>query len=230
MPTAPTPITPYATPPSSSDPTNFDARADAKVADDASKVAEYNALASNVFANAQDAAASAATATTQAAASAAAAASSSNSAQSAAASAGAPAWVSGTVYALGAVVWSPSTGYIYRRMVAGGGVADPSADPTNWALAGTAAPQLVISTTTANALLANQHLVLTNAAASTATLPPAPAAGDVLWVSAGNGRTDNVIARNGLLIMGLAEDMTIDGATATVSLRYINAGLGWRLV
>ena len=152
------------------------------------------------------------------------------SAAAAAVSAGAALWVSGSTYALGDVVWSPVTYYTYRRIVAGAGTTDPSADAANWALAGSAAPQLVISTTTSNALLANQHIVLTNAAASTATLPATLTAGDVIWVSPGNGRTDNVIARNGHLIMGLAEDVTIDSTTATVGLRYISAGIGLRIV
>ena len=30
--------------------------------------------------------------------------------------------------------------------------------------------------------------------------------------------------------MGVAEDMTMDNATATAQLRYINSTLGWRLV
>jgi hypothetical protein len=72
--------------------------------------------------------------------------------------------------------------------------------------------------------------VLTHASASTATLPATLTAGDVIWVSPGNGRTDNVIARNGHLIMGLAEDVTIDSTTATVGLRYISAGIGLRII
>jgi hypothetical protein len=51
----------------------------------------------------------------------------------AAASAGAVAWVSGTTYALGAVVWSPANRRLYRRIVAGAGTTDPSLDGTNWA-------------------------------------------------------------------------------------------------
>lgn len=46
--------------------------------------------------------------------------------------AGAPVWVSGTTYIYGFVVWSPITKLIYRRIVAGAGTTDPSADATNW--------------------------------------------------------------------------------------------------
>lgn len=76
---------------------------------------------------------------------------------------------------------------------------------------------------------AGQHIVCTNAGAVTVTLPAAPTQGQMVWVTPGNGRTDNVIARNGQLILGLAEDMTIDNPNITVELRFINSTLGWRL-
>ena len=152
------------------------------------------------------------------------------SAQAAAASAGASIWITGTTYAIGDVRWSPATRLTYRRITAGAGLTDPSADPTNWVLAAVGQPQLIVSTSTSNALSVNSHTVLTNAALSTATLPASPVAGDTVWVTPGNGRTDNVIARNGQNIMSLAEDMTIDNPSGNVQLRFINSTLGWRLV
>jgi hypothetical protein len=77
---------------------------------------------------------------------------------------------------------------------------------------------------------AGQHIVCTNAGAVTVTLPSSPTAGQTVWITPGNGRTDTVIARNGQNIMGLAEDMTLDNANVTVQLRFINSTLGWRLV
>lgn len=41
-------------------------------------------------------------------------------------------WVSGNSYALDADVWSAVDGQLYRRIVAGAGATDPSADATNW--------------------------------------------------------------------------------------------------
>jgi hypothetical protein len=55
-------------------------------------------------------------------------------AASTATAAGAPKWVSGTTYAQGNLVWSPTNYYTYRRKVAGAGTTDPSSDATNWAL------------------------------------------------------------------------------------------------
>ena len=97
----------------------------------------------------------------------------------------------------------------------------------SWAYATT---ELTINATAAINASSGQHIVCTYAGTVTVTLPGAPAAGDTVWVTPGNGRTDTVIARNGLLIMGLAEDMTIDNTNMTAELRYVSAGLGWRLV
>lgn len=80
------------------------------------------------------------------------------------------------------------------------------------------------------AAIAGQHIVATNAGTVTVTLPASPDPGNLILFTPGNGRTDNVIARNGNPIMGLAEDMTINNANVTVGLRYINGTLGWRIV
>lgn len=92
-----------------------------------------------------------------------------------------------------------------------------------------AALALSIDNSAAIAASAGQHIVCTNAAAVTVTLPPAPTAGQMVWVTPGNGRTDNIIAPNGQLLMGLAEDLLIDNANVTVELRFVPS-LGWRLV
>jgi hypothetical protein len=89
---------------------------------------------------------------------------------------------------------------------------------------------LTLDASTSIAAAAGQHVVCTNAALTTITLPASPTAGQTVWVTVGNGRTDNVIARNGQNIMSLAEDMTLDSANVTAQLRFINSTLGWRLV
>lgn len=45
-------------------------------------------------------------------------------------------WVTGTSYPVGFDVWSPVSGLLYRRIVAGAGSTDPSSDGTNWKLIG----------------------------------------------------------------------------------------------
>lgn len=41
-------------------------------------------------------------------------------------------WVTGTTYAAGKVVWSPTDYQYYMRKSAGAGSTDPSSDTTNW--------------------------------------------------------------------------------------------------
>jgi hypothetical protein len=100
---------------------------------------------------------------------------------------------------------------------------------TTWtsAPAGGGLPELnVVSGTSQTAVKSNQY-VLTNAAATTLTLPSSPTAGDVVWVTVANGRVDNVVARNGQKIQSISEDMILDAAYAAVQLRYVNSTIGW---
>ena len=88
-------------------------------------------------------------------------------------------------------------------------------------------PQMIVVSTASSTSIKDRHYVLTGASATTLTLPGTPAAGDVVWVTVANGRTDNVIARNGRNIQSVAEDMTLNSAYAAVQLRYIDATRGW---
>jgi hypothetical protein len=120
------PMTALPTPPSRSDPANFAARADAFLGALPTFQVEANALEVAVDADAVAAAASASTAS-------AAALSASASAMAAAAASNAVAWVSGTTYSAGSVVYSLMNFLSYRRKTAGAGTTDPSLDATNWA-------------------------------------------------------------------------------------------------
>jgi hypothetical protein len=113
-------ITILPTPPTRSDPVNFNSRADAFLSALPTFANEANALQLDV--NAKQAAA--ALSETNAAA----------SELAAAASSSATIWVSGTTYAIGNVRFSPITYLSYRRKTAGAGTTDPSADSTNWVL------------------------------------------------------------------------------------------------
>ena len=225
-----TTITALPTPPTRTDAGTFRDRADAFLGALPQFGAEANAVASEVNAMASSAATSAGTATTQAGLASNSAALSAASALAAQASAGASAWVSGTTYAAGYVVWSSITYLLYRRIVAGAGTTDPSADATNWALASSGAPQMVTVTTSTVTAQGNGHYVLTYAGVVTVTLPATPAAGTLVWITVANGRRDNVVARNGSPIQAIGQDMTLDDAFATVALRYLNGTDGWRIL
>lgn len=97
----------------------------------------------------------------------------------------------------------------------------------SWSPLDAASLPLVHVTTTTHTATPGTHCSLENAAATTITLPASPLDGDVVWVTVNNGRTDNVLARNGTQIMGLAEDMTLD-VVMTYQLRFINTS--WRLL
>jgi hypothetical protein len=228
--TTPPSVTAPPAAPSRSSPGTFAALADAYHAWLSPFVTQIAALATNVYNNAVDAYNNALAGAASAAAALVSQNAAAASAQAAAASAGASIWVSGTTYAIGDVRWSPATRYTYRRITAGAGTTDPSADPTNWVLAGGTAPQLIVVSATTQAAQANAHYILTNVAASTVTLPASPTVGDPVWVSGANGLTTNVIARNGNKIHGVSEDMTLIFVNETVQLRYESASFGWRLL
>lgn len=141
---------------------------------------------------------------------------------------GAGVWTSGT-YAIGTLKSSPSTGYLYRRLIATASATEPAVDTANWALQTLPAWPLTVVAGATQTGVKNMRYEMRNTAASTFTLPAAPVAGDSLRVGFTNGRTDNVIARNGQPIMGLAEDCTVDIPYFARVLVYVDATFGWRI-
>ena len=90
-------------------------------------------------------------------------------------------------------------------------------------------PTLVIVSATTQTAVAGNHYVLTNVAATTITMPATVTAGDLIFITSGNGLATNVVAYSGShKIMGLLENLTINTtAYITLQLRYINATIGW---
>ena len=145
---APTPIAALPAAPTISNPASFDSLADSLIASLPTFRTETNALATNVYDNAVDAATSATSATTQVGLAAAqvtlattqagnaltSANAASTSATSAAANAGATIWISGSTYAIGIAKFSPTNFQTYRCKVAtnGSDVTDPLYDTTKW--------------------------------------------------------------------------------------------------
>ncbi len=79
----------------------------------------------------------------------------------------------------------------------------------------------------------NGYFVDTSAAPVTVTLPASPALGDqVRMVDAAStfGTNNLTVGRNGQLIMGLNEDMTVSTTYASVQLIFAGASYGWRLI
>ena len=91
-------------------------------------------------------------------------------------------------------------------------------------------PIVNIVTGTSQIAAAGNQYYLTNVATTTVTLPSSPSAGDTVWVTVGNGLVDNVVARNGSPIQGLAQDLILNLPYASAQLRYMDATAGWVLV
>lgn len=83
-------------------------------------------------------------------------------------------------------------------------------------------------TGTTQSAVAGFMYCLQNTSATTVTLPASPNEGDVIALRCDNLRTDNAVARNGNLLLGLAEDMIIDNPYFPIVLQYRTA-YGWRL-
>lgn len=136
--TTPPTITPSPTPPQRNNRATFSTLFDAFVTWIASAVAQFGAVAQNVYDNAVDAYNSSMSAATQAGnaqTQAVSAANSATTALGAVATSGAIAWESGTTYSTGNLRYSLINFATYRRKTNGAGTIDPSLDKTNWASA-----------------------------------------------------------------------------------------------
>ena len=96
-------------------------------------------------------------------------------------------------------------------------------------VAGLPTNKVVVTGTTATAS-AGQHLILTNASATTVTLPITPNDLDMIQITVANDRVDNIVNRNAKNINGFAENMTIDIKNASFCLLYVNSVVQWRVV
>jgi hypothetical protein len=82
-------------------------------------------------------------------------------------------------------------------------------------------------------LVPNDRIFVVPAANLTITLPLTPTIGQSVRIvdAAGTAGTTNfTIARNGQMIMGTAQDMTVNTNSARLHLVYVNSAYGWRLV
>jgi hypothetical protein len=128
----------------------------------------------------------------------------------------------------GQILIGNGTGYTLATLTAGSGITITNGVGSITLAAGGLPTMNIVSGTTQAATAGNQY-VLTNAAATTVTLPASPAAGDTVYITVANSLTTNVVARNGSNIMKLAEDLTLNAAYAAVQLRYADATRGWVL-
>ena len=91
-------------------------------------------------------------------------------------------------------------------------------------------PAYTITTTAVSKTLVNRERCTVTAASQTITLPTSPAVGSEVTVTIGDTFVDTIVARNGSNIMSLAENITLDKAYVSVTLYYVDATRGWRII
>lgn len=94
-------------------------------------------------------------------------------------------------------------------------------------VAGLPSMRVVVTGTTVTAS-AGQHLILTNAGATTVTLPSTPNALDTIQITVANDRVDNIVSRNSKTIDGYANDLTIPSKNSSFTLTYVDDTIQWR--
>lgn len=144
-------------------------------------------------------------------------------------SANADKWVSDQTYADGALAWSPSNWQAYRRKGAGAGAIDPAVDAVNWEPVARDAVGAMVSIS-GNTTAQRFKTYSLSGAAIVLTLPATAYNGDWIGIIPPLSTTAaaQTVARNGHLLLGLAEDMDID-VTAPLRLVYISPAAGWVL-
>lgn len=137
-------------------------------------------------------------------------------------------WVSGTSYADGDVVWSPITKLSYRRVGAGAGTTDPSADSANWFLTDRTPIGALIFVAGSMTAIASETCVMPSAGAYTVTLPASPSVGDwVGFIHPAIAVSGQKVGRNGKKIMDLSEDMDLDMDGTPMRLVFTGDTRGW---
>jgi hypothetical protein len=104
-------------------------------------------------------------------------------------------------------------------------VADPSVG-----VGATWKDQYLTTATAVSKSLVNREYCSVTADGITLTLPGSPTNGSYVSINNISTFTNIIIARNGNLLMGQSEDMTIDLPYATVTLVYVNSIIGWRML
>jgi len=91
-------------------------------------------------------------------------------------------------------------------------------------------PNFTVTTTAISKTLANHERCTVTASGQTITLPASPQPGWEVTIAIAGTFTDTIVARNSANIMSLAENMTIDQGNVAVTLFYVDATRGWRII
>jgi hypothetical protein len=87
-----------------------------------------------------------------------------------------------------------------------------------------------VTSTAISKTLVNREFCSVTADGVTINLPASPSAGWEVGINNTSTFTNITIARNGELLMGLSENMTLNISYATLSLLYVSNSVGWRII
>jgi len=112
---------------------------------------------------------------------------------------------------------------------------EPSVSSSQWSIYDTSSVIINWKTVSSNTpAVKNDGLFIdTSASIITITLPASPSIGDIIFIEDAKGTfaaNNIIIARNGELVMGLAEDMTVNIDYISFALVYSGATNGWRIL
>jgi len=91
-------------------------------------------------------------------------------------------------------------------------------------------PSFTVTTTAVTKGTVNHERCTVTASGQTITLPASPQPGWEVTIIIAGTFTDTIIARNSANIMSLAENMTIDRGNIAVTLFFVDATRGWRII
>lgn len=135
--------------------------------------------------------------------------------------------VTGTLNVSGAVTFG-GTASITGAVTIGAAVGSTDAVQKSYVDGFNSWTKVVVTGTTQTATAGNHYVLTNTGGVTTLTLPASPNAGDTIYITNATTRTDAIMARNGQLLFGLAEDFTFDKTNATICIRYVDATYGWR--
>lgn len=128
--------------------------------------------------------------------------------------------------------FTPGTGAMTGTVIASMG----TFTGTSWVIAAAAPIQTqstigvptIVTTGSQSAVAGGCYILTYTGGVTTLTLPASPLSGDIVEFDNATGRADVIIARNGQLIMGLAEDINPFDLPGCFRLKFIDATRGWR--
>lgn len=137
-----------------------------------------------------------------------------------------------TVPTNGQLLIGNGTNYTAANLTAGSGalITNAAGSITIATTGATGLPTFVLVSATTVTAVSGAHYALSNAAASTLTLPATPSAGDLVWVTGANGLSTNIVNPGSEKIQGATGNYTLAYPYSSFQFRYITSTMGWAVI